>query len=232
MLKDTKRRLDVAVPDDSFSRVSSGQSPENLRRRQRSVRRSQSQAHRPPGSRLAVPSIQSTKISAPATDCISPIGEALILKGLHHQVPGEFFCAATRPPSVYRGNPFLIEVGLAYGGASSTQKVTLEALTELLSRKRCPLDEAILAHDLRWRRRRPEPRRSCREAKWAPRQSPSQTQEGGNRATSRGDEECQSVRRPIDAGAAVCQSRSAAVSTGGLCDHAVVSSATTGGLTV
>src|SRR5437899_4865911 len=77
--------------------------------------------------------IQETKISAPGTDCISPIGESLILKGLHHQLPGEFFCAATRPPAVYRGNPFLIEVGLAYGGTSSTQKVTLDALTDLLS---------------------------------------------------------------------------------------------------
>jgi DNA topoisomerase VI subunit B len=43
------------------------------------------------------------------------------------------FCAATHPPAVYRGNPFLIEVGLAYGGASSTRKVTLDALTDLLS---------------------------------------------------------------------------------------------------
>jgi DNA topoisomerase VI subunit B len=77
--------------------------------------------------------IQETKISAPATDCLSPIGEALILKGLHHQVPGEFFSAATRPPAVYRGNPFVIEVGLAFGGASSTQKVTLDHLTELLA---------------------------------------------------------------------------------------------------
>jgi DNA topoisomerase-6 subunit B len=76
--------------------------------------------------------IQTTKISAPATDCISPIGEPLILKGLHHQVPGEFFSAATRPPAVYRGNPFVIEVGLAYGGVSSTQKVTIETLTDLL----------------------------------------------------------------------------------------------------
>jgi DNA topoisomerase VI subunit B len=76
--------------------------------------------------------IQNTKISAPSTDCISPIGEPLILKGLHQQVPGEFFCAATRPPAVYRGNPFLIEVGLAYGASSPTQKVSLDALTELL----------------------------------------------------------------------------------------------------
>src|SRR5262249_41507441 len=71
--------------------------------------------------------------SAPATDCVSPIGEPLILKGLHQQVPGEFFGAATRPPSVYRGNPFVIEVGLAYGGTSSTQKVTLDTLVDLLA---------------------------------------------------------------------------------------------------
>ena len=48
-------------------------------------------------------------------------------------MPGEFFCAATRPPSVYRGNPFLIEVGLAYGATNPTQKVTLDALTEFLA---------------------------------------------------------------------------------------------------
>jgi DNA topoisomerase-6 subunit B len=34
---------------------------------------------------------------------------------------------------VYRGNPFLIEVGLAYGASSPTQKVSLDALTELLA---------------------------------------------------------------------------------------------------
>jgi DNA topoisomerase-6 subunit B len=76
--------------------------------------------------------IQNTKISAPATDCISPISEALILKGLHQQLPGEFYAAATRPPAVYRGNPFVIEVGLAYGGSSPTHKVTLETLSEFL----------------------------------------------------------------------------------------------------
>lgn len=76
--------------------------------------------------------IQDTKISAPATDCICPIGEDLILKGLHHVVPGEFYAAATRPPSVYRGNPFQIEVGLAYGGTAPTQNITKELLEELL----------------------------------------------------------------------------------------------------
>jgi len=45
-----------------------------------------------------------------------PSARRLILKGLHQVVPGEFYAAATRPPAVYRGNPFQIEVGIAYGG--------------------------------------------------------------------------------------------------------------------
>ncbi|MGD9632270.1 MAG: DNA topoisomerase VI subunit B [Pirellulales bacterium] len=76
--------------------------------------------------------IQGTRIAPPATDCISPIGEELILKGLHQVVPGEFYAAATRPPAVYRGNPFQIEVGLAYGGSAATQNVTKELLRELI----------------------------------------------------------------------------------------------------
>lgn len=76
--------------------------------------------------------IQATRIAAPATDCISPIGEELILKGLHHVVPGEFYAAATRPPAVYRGNPFQVEVGLAYGGQAAMQYVSKELLRELI----------------------------------------------------------------------------------------------------
>jgi DNA topoisomerase-6 subunit B len=76
--------------------------------------------------------IQETRISSPSTDCISPIGEELLLKGLHQVVPGEFYAAATRPPAVYRGNPFLIEAALAYGGTPTAQRVPLETLRELL----------------------------------------------------------------------------------------------------
>jgi DNA topoisomerase-6 subunit B len=77
--------------------------------------------------------IQQTRLPPPATDCIVPIGEELLLKGLHQVVPGEFYAAATRPPAVYRGNPFQIETALAWGGAPTTHKVPLETLTELLS---------------------------------------------------------------------------------------------------
>jgi DNA topoisomerase-6 subunit B len=59
--------------------------------------------------------IQATKIMAPPSNCISPIGERAILHGLYKQIKGEFYTAVTRPPSVYRGNPFVIEAGLAFG---------------------------------------------------------------------------------------------------------------------
>ncbi len=75
--------------------------------------------------------LQETRIPPPSTDCIVPIGEQRLLAGLKEVVPGEFFVAATRPPSVYRGNPFVIEAALAYGGSPVAQKVTLEALSEL-----------------------------------------------------------------------------------------------------
>ncbi|HXF75890.1 MAG TPA: DNA topoisomerase VI subunit B, partial [Methylomirabilota bacterium] len=59
--------------------------------------------------------IQSTKIMAPPSNCIAPIGEKAILHGLYKQIKGDFYTAVTRPPAVYRGNPFIIEAGLAYG---------------------------------------------------------------------------------------------------------------------
>jgi len=75
--------------------------------------------------------IQETKIPPPATDCVVPIGEQRLLSGIRQVVPGEFFTAATRPPGVYRGNPFVIEASLAYGGGPSAQKISLDALVEL-----------------------------------------------------------------------------------------------------
>jgi DNA topoisomerase-6 subunit B len=53
---------------------------------------------------------------APPTDCIAPIGEDLILRALKAEVKADFYASVTRRATVYRGNPFLIEVGLAYGG--------------------------------------------------------------------------------------------------------------------
>ncbi|MDO8656218.1 MAG: DNA topoisomerase VI subunit B, partial [Nanoarchaeota archaeon] len=65
--------------------------------------------------------IKKTKIVAPPTDCISPIGEEQLERGLRKEINAEFYCATTRPPEVYRGNPFIIECALAYGGEQSAE---------------------------------------------------------------------------------------------------------------
>jgi DNA topoisomerase-6 subunit B len=94
------------------------------------------------------------KIMAPPTDCLSPIGEELLLRALENRMQAEFYTTATRPPAVYRGNPFQIEVGLAYGG-----NLPGDELTELYryanrvplqyQRGACAMTKAVT--DLPWR---------------------------------------------------------------------------------
>src|SRR3989441_3831882 len=64
--------------------------------------------------------MQSAKLMSPPTDCLSPIGERLIKRGLKNVLGNlrpEFYAPPlTRDPAVYSGNPFQIEVGIVYGG--------------------------------------------------------------------------------------------------------------------
>jgi DNA topoisomerase-6 subunit B len=60
--------------------------------------------------------ITKVAIMAPPTDCIVPIGEELLVATLKKNTNAEFFSSTTRSPSVYRGNPFIVECALAYGG--------------------------------------------------------------------------------------------------------------------
>jgi DNA topoisomerase-6 subunit B len=66
--------------------------------------------------------IKETKLMSPPTDCISPLGEELLEKGLRKEINAEFYAAVSRTPSVYRGNPFVIEAGIAYGGDQPADK--------------------------------------------------------------------------------------------------------------
>ncbi|HEU4930267.1 MAG TPA: DNA topoisomerase VI subunit B, partial [Candidatus Krumholzibacteria bacterium] len=54
------------------------------------------------------------KIMRPPTDCLSVVGEDLLIKSLQREIKADFYTAVSRPPTVYRGNPFQIEVALAY----------------------------------------------------------------------------------------------------------------------
>lgn len=51
----------------------------------------------------------------PPSSALSPVGKENIIAGLSDLNP-EFSVAITRPSRVYRGHPFLVEVGVGYGG--------------------------------------------------------------------------------------------------------------------
>ncbi len=131
MLKQSREQTLSQFLTRSFSRVSQSVAKKICETAGLSTRARPGRIGRHEAERL-YQAIQQTRIQAPATDCLAPIGEQLLLKGLHHVVPGQFYAAHTRPPAVYRGNPFQIEVALAYGGAAPTRKVSRELLEELL----------------------------------------------------------------------------------------------------
>ncbi|NJD78288.1 MAG: DNA topoisomerase VI subunit B [Candidatus Methanoperedens sp.] len=56
------------------------------------------------------------KIQAPPTDCLSPITEELIRKGLKKEHTIDFIETTTRPAAVHSGHPFQVEAGIAFGG--------------------------------------------------------------------------------------------------------------------
>ena len=64
-----------------------------------------------------VNAIKQAKLSRPPTDCLSPLGSAAVEEGLKKELNPEFAASISRPPSVYRGWPFQVEVGIAYGGS-------------------------------------------------------------------------------------------------------------------
>jgi len=114
MLQDTKSHWLSGFLTSDFSRVSSKVAEDICKAAKISPRTRTRDIHGEAGETL-YKAIQSTKIMAPPSNCISPIGEKAILYGLYKQITGDFYTAVTRPPAVYRGNPFVIEAGLAYG---------------------------------------------------------------------------------------------------------------------
>jgi len=176
MAKESKSRDVRSFLQNEFSRVSGGVADEILAAGglRKSVRTSHLSEDRELAEKLRK-GILDTRIMAPSTNCLSPIGDELIRQGLISFLsvvedeaeepeldlfegkaagrrrkkkvpeksseeklaelekaaadsvppePGEeiikgkkfFIVSSTRPPKVYRGNPFQVEVGLAYGG--------------------------------------------------------------------------------------------------------------------
>lgn len=85
------------------------------------------------------------KFLPPDSRCLSPLGEELLAAGIQKELRPEFVAVVQRPPSAYSGFPFIVEVGLAYGGKNIDSGLKL-----LRFANRIPLlyDEA---NDVSWK---------------------------------------------------------------------------------
>ena len=153
MMQDTESRTLQSFLTTDFSRVSSNVAKEICEEAKVMPNTRPKDITRDQAERI-FRGIQKVKIIAPPTDCLVPIGKELLEKGLKKEIKAEFYTATTRPPSVYRGNPFVIEAAIAYGGeleAESQIRIMRFAnrVPLLLQQGACGITEAII--DNNWR---------------------------------------------------------------------------------
>jgi DNA topoisomerase-6 subunit B len=153
MLRDTKARNVRTCLQGDFARVSSRTAEEICKAADVPSSRRPGDVTRDEADRIHK-TIQKTKIMNPATDCIAPIGAELIENALRTEVKAEYYATVTRRPAVYRGNPFLVEVGLAYGGEMpADQPVTLYRYANRVplqyQQGGCAITKAVIGTD--WR---------------------------------------------------------------------------------
>jgi len=103
--------------------------------------------------------IKKVKIMSPETDCLSPIGETLIRKGLKNvlgNLKADFYAPpVSREPKVYAGNPFTVEVGIVYGGGLNREEPVqilrfANRVPLMYQQGACAITQAVEAVD--WRR--------------------------------------------------------------------------------
>jgi DNA topoisomerase-6 subunit B len=68
-------------------------------------------------ARAIIEAVKHVKLMRPPTGCLSPLGTDLVKSGLVKELNPEFVTSVTRSPEVYRGWPFQVEAGLAFGGS-------------------------------------------------------------------------------------------------------------------
>jgi len=154
MLQDTASHSVAGFLAADFSRVSAKVAEEICKAAGLSPRAHPRDVHGQAAENL-YKAIQATKLMAPPTNCLSPIGERAILSGLYQQIKGEFYTAVTRPPAVYRGNPFVIEAGLAYGRGPEPAQGVPEKKAVPLAEGEAPTNDHELARVIRYANRVP-----------------------------------------------------------------------------
>ncbi len=154
MLKATKSRTVASFLTNDFSRVGAGSAKQICKLAGIDPKISPKRLEIADTEKI-FKAIKKVKLMRPPLDCLSPLGEDLLVKGLKKEFNAEFFAAITRPPEVYRGNPFQVECAVAYGGElSPDSQVDLFRVTNrvplLYQEGDCAITKAVMGTD--WRR--------------------------------------------------------------------------------
>ena len=121
MMRDTDTKTLQSFLTKEFTRVGSGTAKKICESSALLPKTKPSRMSREQADQL-MRGIKNTKLMNPPTDCVSPIKEEFFEKGIRRVVNAEFYAAATRSPAVYRGNPFVVEAAIAYGGSQPKDK--------------------------------------------------------------------------------------------------------------
>lgn len=154
MLRNTKARNIVGFLTSEFSRISRSKANEMCRKAEIDPRVRPINLTRDEAEKL-IESMQNSKIQNPPTNCLSPLTKTSIEKGLAKELNPEFIVSISRRPSVYRGIPFLIEVGISYGGnldQEGSAKIMRFAnkIPLLYEQSACAITKAVI--NTEWRR--------------------------------------------------------------------------------
>ncbi len=153
MLANTKSRNMVSFLTSEFSRVGKKTALEILGKASINSNDKPNSMTRLEAEKL-LKVLHNTPLPSPPTDCLSPVGREAIIEGLKKELLPEFTTAVSRKPKVYRGFPFLVEVGLAYGGQIKTENAKLYRYANkvplLYEQGACALTKAFLEVD--WKR--------------------------------------------------------------------------------
>ncbi|MEM4524106.1 MAG: DNA topoisomerase VI subunit B [Archaeoglobaceae archaeon] len=146
MLRDTRANTIKKFLKEEFVRIGDKIADEILKQAGFSGNEDPKSLGRVEAQRL-LEAFKKVELLPPPTDCLSPIGEELLMKSLLQEYSPEFVFAITRKPKVYSGHPFFVEVAIAYGGEIKGDKVTLLRFANkvplLYQQSGCALTKAV-----------------------------------------------------------------------------------------
>ncbi|MGQ4832799.1 MAG: DNA topoisomerase VI subunit B [Candidatus Asgardarchaeia archaeon] len=106
--------------------------------------------------RKMIVEMKNFKFLPPTADSLSPLGEKILQEGIRKELAPEKLAVTQRPPRSYMGHPFIVEVGLAYGGKVSPASNGRYTLYRFANRIPLLYDESndvamsVIREDINW----------------------------------------------------------------------------------